>query len=145
MKRTALHALFTLLFCLLALQPVCAAVPKPGRYKGTMTIRNVVDGTNAQVKKVIPVAGILVGANLQFVITELPPFNTFTSYTFNSNILDGSVTLYPNGNAQPVTLSDVKTTASSIKGTVDFGVIAPPTGGADARRFLDLTLTRVGN
>jgi hypothetical protein len=146
MKLTSLHVLCTILVWLPALTPAVVAEPKPGRYKGTLSVRTVVDGTKAEVKKVIPVAGILAAGKLQFVLTDLPPLNSFTNHTFNSAISDGAVTLFPNGNAQTITFSPAKTTGSSIKGTVDMGLIdPPPTGGADVRLFIDLAVTRVGN
>lgn len=147
MKLSVRQLVVTLVACFLALASVHAADPKPGRYKGTMTLRTVVEGTNAEVKKIIPVAGIYFpDGRLQMVIPDVPSIGPyFTSQTFNARILNGDVTMYPNSNATPFSLFSVKLAAGSIKGSVDFGLITSPTGGGDARRFFALALTRVGN
>ncbi len=145
--KTLARCLIVALFALTTMpQSTEAATPKDGRYKGTLTFRTQVDGTKAEAKKVIPMAGILSGGTLLLVITEIPKVGSyFTSITFNSAVSDGSVVLYPNGNAQSVTLFNVKTTTAAIKGNTDFGVFGPPTGSGSARIFMDFAVTRVGN
>jgi hypothetical protein len=126
--------------------PAEAATPQDGRYKGTITIRTVVDGTNARVKKVIPVAGQLASGTLFLVMAERPELPTyFTSSFFNCTVSDGAVTLRSNNNANWITLNDVTTTTSAINGSTDFGVFAPPTGSGAARVFLVFAVTRVGS
>ena len=125
-----------------------AAVPKDGRYKGTMIIRTQVDGNvKAEVKKVFPVAGVLASGKLLVVTTEIPDNlgSYFTSTIFTCTVSDGAVSLLPNNNALSFSLSDVKTLTSSIKGTADFGVYSPPTGSGAGRILLDFAVTRAGN
>lgn len=126
--------------------PAEAATPQAGRYKGTVTIRTVVDGTNVRARKVIPAAGKLTGGTLLLVMAERPEVGAyFTSSFFNCSVSDGAVTLFPNGNALSVPLGNVTTTTAAISGNVDFGVFMPPSGSGAVRVFLVLDLTRVGS
>jgi hypothetical protein len=126
--------------------PMDAATPKDGRYKGTMTVRVVVDGnTKAEAKKVIPMAGVLTGGTMVVVMTEAPPISTkFQGPLFHAAVGDGTVQIkgYP-GNY--FNLANPKTTTTAIKGSTDFGAF-PATGGTGYGRYsIDVTLTRVGN
>jgi hypothetical protein len=147
MKRMIAGCFFFALFALMMSSPPAeAATPQDGRYKGTITIRTVVDGTNARVRKVIPVAGKLAGGKLLLVLAERPELGAFfTSSVFNCDVSDGAVTLYPNNNALTVNLGNVTTTTSAINGNSDFGLFSPPTGSGSARVFLVFSVTRSGS
>ncbi|MGB8166097.1 MAG: hypothetical protein WCF18_01305 [Chthoniobacteraceae bacterium] len=123
-----------------------AATPKDGRYKGTMTFRTVVEGNvKAEAKKVIPMAGVLTGGIMVVVMPEVPKVSgKFDSLTFDLSVADGSVQVRGfSGNY--FNLSEVKTTATAIKGTTDFGAFSATGGAGFARYFIAVTLTRVGN
>ena len=145
--KTLLTGCLSLALFALTMMPVRAeaATPQPGRYKGTVTIRTVVDGTNVRVKKVIPAVGVLASGKLFLVMAERVELTSFTSSFFNCDVSDGSVTLRPNGNAQSFLLGNVTTTTSAINGSTDFGVFSPPTGSGSARVFLVLAMTRTGS
>src|SRR3954466_283288 len=81
---------------------VCAsagAVPKPGHYKGTFTIQTTLldpttlQPTNAIVKKVIAVSGILDGTQLQLVFAEKPGLPQVVDVVGKGTIDDDSLTL----------------------------------------------------
>ena len=140
--------------CALALgaNSAWAATPKPGRYKGTITIRHFIPrdpgpGIVApQAKKVIPIAAVLTGTKVHIVAAEQPVFSFyFESYTFTGTVTDGALTLFPNNDAVSLPVGSVKTTASAIKGSVESGFVNTPSGDAAIKTKLELSLTRVGN
>jgi hypothetical protein len=146
-KPRALRWVLGLLTFMLTCTSLYAVPPKDGRYKGTLTLRVVVDGTTTQVKKIFSITGVVAGGTMQAAMTEIPQLgNYFTGSAFNITVGDGSVSMLPNNNGLSITLGDVRTTAVSLKGSADLG-FAPAVNGSFApmKRLLSLTMTRVGN
>lgn len=136
-----------LLIFVLSCGSTLAVPPKDGRYKGTLTIRAVVDGTTTEIKKVIPITGVLEAGTLQAIMLEIPVAGDyFNGRAFHITVGDGSISMLPNNNAMTIPLMDVKTAASSLKGSVDLGLALKVNGNfSPLRRFLSLSMTRVGN
>ncbi len=128
------------------------AAPKPGRYKGTFTIQaTLIDPatyaeTKAVVKKVIVVAGVLEGSNLQLVFAEKPVLPNVV-HVVGTGTVEGNSLLLDIG--FPVSLSGSKLTSGSIKGSanVTFGGNDDPffNSSVVSQCKLSIALTRVGN
>lgn len=134
-----------LLLC--CLPPLEAAAPRNGRYKGTITITTVSEGSRVAVKKVFPIIGVLTNGAMEFAMSEVPAgTGYFTGPVFKGTVIDGEVSILPNNNALGLPFGDEKTTASSFKGSVDLG-FAQSVGGQFLafRRFISIAMTRVGN
>jgi hypothetical protein len=147
MKTRMLRWMLGLLFFVTGFASARAVPPKDGRYKGTLTLRVAVDGTKTEVKKIFSITGVLAGGTMQAGMLEVPSVGSyFTGPFFDITVDDGSLTMRPNNNALSLSLSEVKTAVSSLKGSVDMGSPTAVNGSISPhRRFLSLIMTRVGN
>jgi hypothetical protein len=131
-----------------------AAAPKSGRYKGTFTIQaTLIDPvtqaeTKAIVKKVIPIAAVLDGTDLQIVFAEKPALPHVDDVVGKGTVMDNSLLL---SIGISFTLGGSRFTAISMRGSgdVSFSPAEDPFSTADqtvkSQCTLSIVLTRVGN
>lgn len=133
--------------------PADAAVPKPGRYKGTFTIQAalidpVTDAvTKAVTKKVIPIAAVLDGTVLHLVFSEMPKLPRVEDVVAKGIVEDNSLRLTLGYDF----IFGGKFTTSSMKGSGE--VTFPPAEDpfsisgqtVKSQCTVSIILTRVGN